>query len=75
MFNIKTFTFEFSDISIYCVGSKGNIDMLHLFYIAHKNSIDPELFLKRIIKCDVLAYFEGKNPIYTFKAQKYNNSL
>lgn len=75
MFNLKTFTFDFPDISIHCVGSNNNVNMLYHFYSIHKNHLDPDLFLKRILSCNIFACYEGRNPLYTFQVKKYNDLL
>ena len=75
MFNLKTFTFNFPDVSIHCVSENKNITKLRYFCIAYKNSLNPELFIKHIIKCGVLACFEESIPVYAPRAQKFNNLL
>ena len=75
MFNIKTFSYQFSDVIIYCVGEESNINLLYQYYKIHEKELEPQNFAKRIIHSKVYAYIEGNTPKAIIACDKYNKRL
>lgn len=75
MFDIKTFAYDFLDVTLYCVGQKDNVNLLYQYFQMHENDLDSYDFTERIIQSKVYAYLEGKNPKTMITRNKYNKQL
>lgn len=73
MFNIKTYGFQYTDASIFCVGTEQAIDLLHEYYKVHENNLDPNAFVDRIIFHGIHAYLTP-NKIFAKKQCKRLNA-
>ena len=75
MFNISYYSFDFTDVTISCVGLTDNINMLCQFYNIHAEALNPDAFLDRIIAQNIYCCFEGKSMASSIKIKKYNKVL
>lgn len=72
MFNLKSFAFQFEDVSIYCVGSQEDVNLLHLFFKLHEDKLNAYAFIKRIIFNKIYAYVEGNGLMNYLRCQIFN---
>lgn len=59
MFNISIFVYEFADLCLYCVGTKGTLNLLNQYYKTHENRLDRKNFIQHIISSKTYAYAES----------------
>lgn len=75
MFNISVFSYIFADLSLYCVGTKGAINLLNQYYKRHQNRLDRKNFIQRIISSRIYAYAESKSSRTILQGQAINRQL
>ena len=75
MFNISIFVFEFADLCLYCVGTKGAINLLTQYYKIHKNRLDRKNFIQRIISSKIYTYAESTSPRTILQCRTINKQL
>lgn len=61
MFHINFILYKFSDLSLYCVGTKEAIHLLNQYYTIHKDTLIKERFIQRIIFNKIYAFAESKS--------------
>lgn len=75
MFDIKSIVFRFPNVSLYCVGSETDIDMLIRFLDVHKSSLNPNVCIDRIVFHSIYTRLVATNFLFAFKYWKYNHRL
>ena len=75
MFHINFILYKFSDLSLYCVGTKEAIHLLNQYYTLHKDTLIKERFIQRIIFSKIYAFAESKSLKSLFKCQSINKQL
>lgn len=75
MFNISIFVYEFADLCLYCVGTKGALNLLNQYYKIHKNRLDRKNFIQRIISSKIYTYAESTSPRTILQCQAINKQL
>lgn len=75
MFNIKTHGFQYTDASIFCVGTESAIDLLHEYYKIHENNLDPNAFVDRIIFHEIHAYLTPNKISANKQCKRLNTKL
>lgn len=72
MFNVKTYGFFYTDVSIFCVGTETQIDLLKEYYELHKYELDSQSFIDRIISHGIYAYMKPRKWYAKIKCRRFN---